>query len=123
MLAWSPTPALPSSPPAGRLLLQRLRKSQSTTVLYGEPEGALEQLSLQDGGAGMFPQLDSGSQARPALVLGVLPMMFERFDASLVAMDAKNAAWVWPAGDILLQPEREGSQAHRQATVGVSSCC
>lgn len=33
-------------------------------MLYGEPEGALEQLSLQDGGAGMFPQLDSGSQAR-----------------------------------------------------------
>ena len=47
--------------PAGRLLLQRLRKSQSTTVLYGEPEHALEQLSLGDGpGSSFFPQMDGG---------------------------------------------------------------
>jgi hypothetical protein len=45
---------------AGRLLLQRLRKSQSTTVLYGEPENALEQLQLQDGSSNFFPQVEGG---------------------------------------------------------------
>lgn len=63
------SPPAPPVPAAGRLLLQRLRKSQSTTVLYGEPEGVLEQLSLQDGGAGMFPQMESGSQARSPFCL------------------------------------------------------
>lgn len=53
----------PPASPAGRLLLQRLRKSQSTTVLYGEPEGALEQLALQDGGSSLFPQLDGGGSS------------------------------------------------------------
>ncbi len=45
---------------AGRILLQRLRKSQSTTVLYGEPENALEQLQLQDGSSNFFPQVEGG---------------------------------------------------------------
>ena len=96
-------------------------------MLYGEPEGALEQLSLQDGGAGMFPQLDSGSQARPALVLGVLLMMFDRIAVSLFAvllfaMDA-DAAWARLAGGVLPQLEREGSQACRRTSVCLSSCC
>ena len=63
-------PLRPPAPrPAGRLLLQRLRKSQSTTVLYGEPEHALEQLSLGDGPAGsFFPQMDGGpTQVRLAV--------------------------------------------------------
>ncbi len=55
---------------AGRLLLQRLRKSQSTTVLYGEPENALEQLQLHDGtGSGLFPQID-GTESQVGVTLG-----------------------------------------------------
>lgn len=56
----TPPVCLPCAYATGRLLLQRLRKSQSTTVLYGEPENALEQLQLQDGGGSLFPQMDGG---------------------------------------------------------------
>jgi hypothetical protein len=66
--------ASPRHAAAGRLLLQRLRKSQSTTVLYGEPESALEQLQLTEGGSALFQQLDGGGSQRLIVVANRLPV-------------------------------------------------
>ena len=99
-----PPPPLPPPPrcPAGRLLLQRLRKSQSTTVLYGEPEAALEQLQLHDGGPGLFPQIDGGAS-----------QVHARRERACVAADAAATAAVDGASDL------DGSPPCRPAAWGV----
>lgn len=43
-------------------------------MLYGEPESALEQLQLQDGDGGLFPQLDGASTQRLIVVANRLPV-------------------------------------------------
>ncbi|PRW61035.1 Alpha,alpha-trehalose-phosphate synthase [UDP-forming] 1 isoform B [Chlorella sorokiniana] len=125
------TPAVPEAADAtaasvaasrvGRLLLQRLRKSQSTTVLYGEPEGAVEQLSLQDGGAGIFPQLESGSQ-RLIVVANRLPVSAYKdrsgrwqlqvsaggLVSALMGVGNFQTKWIgWPGVYIEAGPERD----------------
>lgn len=64
----------PSNLPIDRLLLQRLRKSQSTTVLYGEQPADLVD-HLQDSTAGgLFPHLDSSLSQRLIVVANRLPV-------------------------------------------------
>jgi hypothetical protein len=80
-----PSPVLSFLSSADRLLLQRLRKSQSTTVLYGEqpdfhPPSSSEvplppeSTSTGLGGGGLYPQLDSGGSQRLIVVANRLPV-------------------------------------------------
>jgi trehalose 6-phosphate synthase/phosphatase len=59
-----------------RLLLQRLRKSQSTTVLYGEPAELLEQLHLgpDSTAGGLYPPIDGHAGQRLLVVANRLPV-------------------------------------------------
>jgi trehalose 6-phosphate synthase/phosphatase len=59
-----------------RLLLQRLRKSQSTTVLYGEQPEFLEHLigGQDPSTGGLYPPLDSGASQRLIVVANRLPV-------------------------------------------------
>lgn len=59
-----------------RLLLQRLRKSQSTTVLYGEqPADVVEVLQAADSTAGgLYPSLDGSGGQRLIVVANRLPV-------------------------------------------------
>lgn len=106
----------------GRLLLQRLRKSQSTTVLYGEPESALEQLSLHDGGSTLFPQLDGGGSQRLIVVANRLPVSAYKdrsgrwqlqvsaggLVSALMGVHHLQTKWIgWPGVYIEAGPERD----------------
>jgi trehalose 6-phosphate synthase/phosphatase len=59
-----------------RLLLQRLRKSQSTNVLYGEPAELIEQLSLgpDSTAGGLYPPIDGHAGQRLLVVANRLPV-------------------------------------------------
>ena len=59
-----------------RLLLQRLRKSQSTTVLYGEqPPDLADQYHPQDpASSGLYPPLDGHAQQRLIVIANRLPV-------------------------------------------------
>ena len=95
-LMWVPSPSLPPLA-AGRLLLQRLRKSQSTTVLYGEPENALEQLQLHDGGNSFFPQLDGGgTQVRCTAPPAASPSASTAGQLAALASRSLTACWLEP---------------------------
>ncbi|PSC73982.1 Alpha,alpha-trehalose-phosphate synthase [UDP-forming] 1 [Micractinium conductrix] len=105
-----------------RLLMQRLRKSQSTTVLYGEPESALEQLSLHDGGNSFFPQLDGAGSQRLIVVANRLPVSAYKdrsgrwqlqvsaggLVSALMGVGNFKTKWIgWPGVYIEAGPERD----------------
>ncbi|KAG7673541.1 hypothetical protein KSW81_006745 [Nannochloris sp. 'desiccata'] len=71
----SHAPQVPASR-VDRLLLQRLRKSQSTTVLYGEPAELLEQLHLgpDSTAGGLYPPIDGHAGQRLLVVANRLPV-------------------------------------------------
>ncbi|KAL4855450.1 hypothetical protein ACK3TF_003986 [Chlorella vulgaris] len=106
----------------GRLLLQRLRKSQSTTVLYGEPENALEQLQLQDGSSNFFPQVEGGGTQRLIVVANRLPVSAYKdrsgrwqlqvsaggLVSALMGVGNFQTKWIgWPGVYIEAGPERD----------------
>eukprot|EP00887_Chlorella_sp_A99_P006844 scaffold2.g6844.t1 len=93
-----PTSSVPASR-VDRLLLQRLRKSQSTTVLYGDQGGELlDSLVLSAGagvgaGAGLFPQLDGGAaRQRLIVVANRLPVSAYKDRAGKWQLQARGGA-------------------------------
>lgn len=104
-----------------RLLLQRLRKSQSTTVLYGEQPDLIERLQDTTAG-GLYPAIDGSTEHRLIVVANRLPVSaYKDVDgcwqlqvsagglvSALMGVGNINTKWIgWPGVYIEAGPERD----------------
>ncbi|WPT11748.1 Alpha,alpha-trehalose-phosphate synthase [UDP-forming] 1 [Picochlorum sp. SENEW3] len=105
-----------------RLLLQRLRKSQSTTVLYGEPAELAERLREDATAGGLYPPVDGIGDQRLIVVANRLPVSaYKDSDggwqlqisagglvSALMGVENINSKWIgWPGVYIESGPERD----------------
>jgi len=107
-----------------RLLLQRLRKSQSTTVLYGEPSDIVERIREDSSTAeGLYPSLVDGSEEQRLIVVANrLPVSAYKDSngqwqlqisagglvSALMGVGNTNSKWIgWPGVYIEDGPERD----------------
>lgn len=105
-----------------RLLLQRLRKSQSTTVLYGEAPELIERLQDTSVGTGLYPPIDGNSDQRLIVVANRLPVSAYKdpngdwqlkvsaggLVSALMGVGNINTKWIgWPGVYIEAGPERD----------------
>lgn len=107
---------------ADRLLLQRMRKSQSTTVLYGEQTEVLETLVRHESTQGLYPAIQAEDSQRLIVVANRLPVSAYK-DASgkwqlqisagglvsaLMGVSSFQTKWIgWPGVYIEAGPERD----------------
>lgn len=124
MCPYSTTKLTPpfSSPSADRLLLQRLRKSQSTTVLYGQDQPEILEQRHDSTTVGLFPALDGAFGQRLIVVANRLPVSAYQdregrwqlqvsaggLVSALMGVGNFETRWVgWPGVYIEDSPERD----------------
>lgn len=105
-----------------RLLLQRLRKSQSTTVLYGEPHELADKMREDAAAEGLYPPVDGSGEQRLIVVANRLPVSAYKdpeggwqlqisaggLVSALMGVGNSNSKWIgWPGVDIEAGPERD----------------
>lgn len=105
-----------------RLLLQRLRKSQSTTVLYGEPHELADRMREDASAEGLYPPVDGSGEQRLIVVANRLPVSAYKdreggwqlqisaggLVSALMGVGNSNSKWIgWPGVDIEPGPERD----------------